>query len=69
MDKFEYKILNVDRAHMKQSAFQEELMAKLNRLGKEGWEVITIEGMTEGSYLWRVGETVEVMFILKRRIQ
>ena len=68
MDKFEYKILEVSRTKIKRDGFQQELMEKLNELGAEGWELITIEGMNEGSVFFRVSETVVVMFVFKRRI-
>jgi hypothetical protein len=68
MDKFEYKILEVSRTKIKRDGFQQELMEKLNELGAEGWELITIEGMNEGSVFFRVSETVDVMFVFKRRI-
>jgi len=67
MDKFEYKILNVSRTHLKSESFQSELMEKLNGLGNEGWELITIEGLTGSSIFWKVGETVDLLFILKRK--
>ena len=54
MDKFEYKILDVNRTQIKQNGFQVELMGNLNKLGAEGWELITIEGMNEGSVFFRV---------------
>jgi hypothetical protein len=68
MDKFEYKILDVSRTKTKQDGFQLELMGKLNELGSEGWELITIEGMNEGSVFFRVGETVDILFVFKRKI-
>ena len=67
MDKFEYKILNVSRSHLKQESFQSELMEKLNDLGGEGWELITIEGLTGTSIFGRLVETVDLLFILKRK--
>jgi hypothetical protein len=67
MDKFEYKILNISREHLKRESFQEELMEKLNALGDDSWELISIEGLTEGSIFWKVGETVDVLFIFKRK--
>jgi hypothetical protein len=36
MDKFEYKILDVSKAHLKKENFQEELMETLNNLGFQG---------------------------------
>ena len=68
MDKFEYKILDVSRTQIKQDGFQLELMGKLNDLGAEGWELITIEGMNEGSVFFRVSETVDVLFVFKRKM-
>jgi hypothetical protein len=67
MDKFEYKILNISRTHLKRENFQEELMGKLNKLGDESWELISIEGLTEGSIFWQVGETVDILFLFKRK--
>jgi hypothetical protein len=65
--KFEYKILTISTAHLKKETFQAELITKFNELGSLGWELINAEGITEGSILWSVGETVELIFIFKRR--
>ena len=65
--KFEYKIITVSREHLKRETFQIELMTKFNGLGAEGWELINAEGISEGSILWKVGETVELIFFFKRR--
>jgi len=43
-------------------------MGNLNELGAEGWELITIEGMNEGSVIFRVNETVNILFVFKRKI-
>jgi hypothetical protein len=67
MDKFEYKILNISRTHLKRESFQEELMATLNKLGEESWELVNVEGLNEGSIFWKVGETVDILFLFKRR--
>ena len=68
MDKFEYKILDVSKAHLKTENFQEELMQILNNLGLQGWELITAEGLSEGSVFWRVSETVDILLIFKRKM-
>jgi hypothetical protein len=68
MEKFEYKMLDVSRTKIKQDGFQLELMGMLNELGAEGWELITIEGMNEGSVFFRVSETVDVLFVFKRKM-
>ena len=67
MDKFEYKILNISREHMKGEDFQAELMEKLNSLGDQSWELINVEGLNGSSVLWRVSETVDILFLFKRR--
>lgn len=66
MPKFEYKILNVSRTHLKRPNFQEELMQMLNELGENSWELINAEGLTEGSVFWKVGETVDILLFFKR---
>jgi len=68
MERFEYKILNISREHMKRSSFQAELIEKLNELGAESWELVGTEGLNEGSIFWRVGETVDILFLFKRRL-
>ena len=67
MEQFEYKIINISKSHLKKDDFQTELMERLNELGAQGWELITIEGVTEGSIFWQVGETVDILFIFKRK--
>lgn len=67
MDKFEYKILNISRTHLKRASFQEELMSTLNKLGEDSWELINVEGLNEGSIFWKVGETVDLLFLFKRK--
>jgi len=68
MDKFEYKILDVSKTHLEKENFQEELMNILNNLGLQGWELITAEGLNEGSVFWRVSETVDILLIFKRKM-
>ncbi len=67
MDKFEYKILNISRTHLKRGSFQEELMSTLNKLGEDSWELINVEGLNESSIFWKVGETVDLLFLFKRK--
>lgn len=67
MEQFEYKIINVSKAYLKKSNFQAELMEKLNALGEQGWELVTAEGITEGSVLWQFGATTDILFIFKRK--
>jgi hypothetical protein len=67
MDKFEYKILNISRNQLGSESFEQELMEKLNNLGDKGWELISIEGLTEGSLFWKVSETVDILFLFKRK--
>jgi hypothetical protein len=43
-------------------------MGNLKKLGAEGWELITIEGMNEESVFFRVSETVDILFVFKRKI-
>lgn len=52
----------------KKEEFQLNLMEKLDELGAERWELIAIEGMNEGSVFFRVSETVNVLFLFKRKI-
>lgn len=68
MDRFEYKIIKVSKTHLKKDSFQQELMQTLNNLGSEGWEIITVEGLNEGSIFWQVSETVDLLVFLKRKI-
>ena len=67
MDKFEYKIFNISREHLKRESFQEELMNTLNKLGEDSWELINVEGLNGSSILWKVGETTDILFLFKRR--
>jgi hypothetical protein len=67
MEKFEYKILNISREHLKKENFQVELMQTLNDPGENSWELISAEGLTEGSLFWKVGETVDILFFFKRK--
>lgn len=67
MEKFEYKILEVSRTNMQRDGFQAELLAKLNELGAQGWDLITIEGMNEGSVFLKISETVDILFVFKRK--
>lgn len=67
MDRFEYKILNISREHLKRENFQSELMNTLNNLGDDGWELINAEGLNESSIFWKVGETVDILLFFKRK--
>lgn len=67
MEKFEYKILNISREHLRKEGFQSELISTLNKLGEESWELINTEGLNEGSIFWKVGETTDILFLFKRK--
>lgn len=47
--KFEYKIITVSKAHLSHVDFQAELASKFNDWGAEGWDLIKLEAITEGS--------------------
>ncbi len=66
--KFEYKIITVNRQHLKKEAFQIEMLDKFNSLGAIGWELVNAEGIIDASIFWRVGQTKEVLFTFKREI-
>lgn len=68
MNKFEYKILNIAKAHLKKEAFQGELINTLNNLGAEGWELINAEGLNEGTVFLNGSETVDILLFFKRSI-
>ncbi|QES90836.1 DUF4177 domain-containing protein [Rhizosphaericola mali] len=69
MEKFEYKILDVDKSKLNKSSFQSELISKLNDLGSQGWEVISLEGINEKDYGFPTGtSTTSILFLLKRKI-
>jgi hypothetical protein len=65
---FEYKILNISRFHLKKVKFQEEMLSKFNELGKEGWELISAEGLSETSVFLKATETVEIIYVFKRQL-
>jgi hypothetical protein len=44
MTKWEYKILEVDGQGKNQSGNREKFLHKLNELGKEGWELLSVSG-------------------------
>lgn len=69
MEKFEYKIITVNRNKLSKTAFQTELINNMNNFGNEGWELITIEGLAGGSLFQRDGYTTEFIFIFKRKRQ
>ena len=59
---WEYRYISISET---QTAQTEDI---LNKLGAEGWELITAEGLSEGSIFWRVSETVDILLLFKRRI-
>lgn len=69
MEKFEYKIITVNRNKLSKTAFQTELINNMNNLGNEGWELVTIEGLAGGSFFGGYGYTSKLIFIFKRKRQ
>ena len=68
MEKFEYKIITVNRYKLKKSSFQAEVIEKLNALGNEGWELVNVEGLVEPQYFFRFGGTSDLLYTFKRNI-
>ena len=69
MEKFEYKILSVNAVKMRLESFQPELMRTLNDLGGQGWELISAEGLNGGYLLNSTSQTMDVIFLFKRKRQ
>ncbi|MFN4147596.1 MAG: DUF4177 domain-containing protein [Runella sp.] len=68
MERFEYKILNISREHLKQKGFQAELIERLNALGSDGWELVATEGLNDTSMFTQISKTTDLIFIFKRRV-
>jgi hypothetical protein len=67
MEKFEYKILNISREHLKRECFQSELISALNLCGEDSWELISAEGINESSVMWKAADTTDILFLFKRK--
>lgn len=64
MKKFEYKVLDVPlRGFWRWSVNYQELTDKLNQLGKEGWEAVSVDGISIYSHSTRA-----LVVILKKEI-
>lgn len=54
MTKFEYKVEYIlPKWSFNDGAYAEEILAKLNELGEEGWEIVSIDYLKTGSLFKR----------------
>ena len=68
MDKFEYKLLTVNAAHLRKSKFQAELQAKFDQWGNEGWDLVKMEAINGSFWSYRA-YTSKIFIVLKRTKQ
>lgn len=66
MNKFEYKILTISTSHLCKKSFREELDAKFNRWGDEGWELVKMEPITSGGFIFHGANTNEFLVVFKK---
>jgi len=66
MDKYEYKIFVLQTGTFRQGKAVENWTEELNKLGKEGWGLVSVVPMV--AQLGLVGATPQVRCFLKRKI-
>lgn len=66
MKKFDYKLLTISVVHLRKKKFQEELDAKFNKWGEEGWELMKMEPILETGIFNCFSSTSEFMVVFKR---
>ncbi len=69
MKKFEYKILTINVAHLGRENFQVELDKKFQEWGNEGWELIKMEPISSGGFIFQGANTKEFLAVFKREKQ
>lgn len=69
MDKFEYKVYRFSNDHLHEKNLQVELMKTLNKLGSEGWEMVSTEGMLETIAKSGTTQSTEIVVFFKRKIE
>jgi glycosyltransferase involved in cell wall biosynthesis len=66
MTKYEYKVLVLQTGTFRQNKAVEDWIKELNKLGKEGWELVAVIPMV--AQLGFAGATPQARCFLKRKI-
>lgn len=66
MKKYEYKLLTISATQLKKSGFQADLDQKFQDFGNDGWELVSMEGVSVGGFLFSSSYTREFIAVFKR---
>ena len=66
MKQFEYKLLTIDVHHLNRSNFRSELSSDFARWGNEGWELVKMEPIVTGGFVFQGANTREFFVVFKR---
>lgn len=66
MKKFEYKIITISVAHLRRKSFQAELDDKFQKWGNEGWDLVKMEPITSGGFIFQGATTESFLAVFKR---
>lgn len=69
MKKFEYKILTINASDLGRTSFQTELNTKFQDWGEQGWDLIKMEPLNQGSYFSHGANTKAFLVVFKREKQ
>jgi hypothetical protein len=65
MKKYEYKLLTISAFHLGKEKFQAEMEEKFRRWGDEGWELVKMEPVNGGTWIFW-GRTSKFLTVFKR---
>lgn len=68
MKKFDYKMLTINVAKLKNEQFQKELNEKFVEWGSEGWELIKMEPINSGGIFLQGATTEYFLAVFKKEI-
>ena len=66
MKQFEYKLLTISVNHLSRSNFRSELSSDFARWGNEGWELVKMEPIVTGGFVFQGANTREFFCVFKR---
>lgn len=69
MKKFEYKLLTINASDLGKSTFQSELNEKFQDWGEQGWDLIKMEPLNQGSHYRNGSNTKAFLVVFKKEKQ
>lgn len=68
LEQWEYKVIYINAQGWTSSGLPADLNEQIDKLGAEGWELVSTQAIVQPSWFWSAGKTAGLVGFFKRRL-